>query len=228
MALITELHQVIQYVFKEPRFLQTALTHRSVKGNNNERLEFLGDSILNFLIAEALYKKFPQAKEGELSRLRAQLVKGETLADIAIELCLGQFLVLGQGERKSGGKYRKSILADTVEAIIGAIYMDSGDIQACQKQVLNWYASRLSVLNLDVVKDPKSVLQEYLQAKHYELPQYVVKSITGEDHAQVFTIHCQVLGIDYVGVGQETSRRRAEQEAAENFFVWIKNHLGDQ
>lgn len=198
--------------------LQAALTHRSVKGKNNERLEFLGDSILNFIIAAALYEKCPHAKEGELSRLRANLVNGEMLAEIAQEFELGQYLQLGPGELKSGGARRKSILADAFEAIIGAIYLDSNMLQ-CQEHVLSWYRSRLADFSQwETSKDPKTRLQEFLQGRKLPLPIYSVILIEGKAHHQHFKISCQVEGFSHITEGYGSSRRSAEQIAAQAYL----------
>lgn len=208
------LQRRLSYQFNQTQLLELALTHRSFKGMNNERLEFLGDSILNFVIAEHLYQHFPSAKEGQLSRLRARLVKGVTLAEIAKEFDLGDHLKLGAGELKSGGHRRDSILADAVESIIGAIYLDSGH-DVCQKVVLQWYEGRLDALSLeDTEKDPKTRLQEHLQSIKKQLPQYTVLEVLGEAHDQTFKVSCQIeeLAIKTSGVGG--SRRSAEQKAA--------------
>ncbi|TQV84052.1 ribonuclease III [Exilibacterium tricleocarpae] len=204
----------IGHTFVDTDLLVLALTHRSCGSSNNERLEFLGDSILNFTIAETLFRRFPTAREGQLSRLRSQLVKGETLAEIARELVLGDSLILGEGELKSGGHRRDSILADTVEAIIGAIYLDAG-MDACQKHLLAWYQSRLQELSLDTnPKDPKTQLQEYLQAQKAPLPKYSVVAVSGEAHAQAFTVECRVTLLQQPTVARAGSRRAAEKQAA--------------
>lgn len=204
----------IGYSFDKIELLTLALTHRSCGAHNNERLEFLGDSVLNFTIGEALYRRFPQAREGQLSRLRAQLVKGETLAEIARELALGDSLILGEGELKSGGHRRESILADAVEAIIGAIYLDGG-MAACRQRLLAWYQTRLDALSLDTSqKDPKTRLQEYLQARKVPLPQYTVVDVAGEAHAQAFTVQCSVALLPQPTLAQAGSRRAAEKLAA--------------
>lgn len=218
---LQRLSEKIGYTFQDEALLKAALTHRSVRGINNERLEFLGDSIVNFVIAEELYKRLPIAKEGELSRLRANLVKGETLAELARELNLGQYLNLGPGELKSGGFRRESILADAVEALIGAIYLDGG-IQACQHSILAWYAERLQQEALQMyIKDAKTKLQEYLQAQGLELPIYEVLAIQGEAHEQTFHVSCSVLGLELMAEGIGSSRRKAEQEAAKNLLALI-------
>jgi ribonuclease-3 len=211
---LLKLSQRIGYTFSDTSLIELALTHRSCGGKNNERLEFLGDSIVNLVIAEALFLKFPQAKEGKLSRLRARMVKGVTLAELARDFGLGDFLHLGSGEMKSGGHRRESILADTVEAIIGAIYLDS-DMLVVKEKVLQWYQSRLDGLSLDdPLKDPKTQLQEYLQGKQLPLPKYDVLGIEGSSHEQLFSIRCTVKDIEHSIVGQGGSRRIAEQEAA--------------
>ncbi len=204
----------IGYEFQDPALAELALTHRSCGAHNNERLEFLGDSILNFTIAEALFKQFPDAKEGQLSRLRSQMVKGETLAEIAREFDMGPCLNLGEGEMKSGGHRRDSILADVVEAIIGAIHIESG-ITAAQERILSWYQARLSAICLDEsVKDPKSQLQEFLQSRRAPLPKYEVVAVTGEAHAQQFTVECRVSLLKEAVSAQATNRRIAEKQAA--------------
>jgi len=206
------------YQFKQNAMLEAALTHRSVPGDNNERLEFLGDSIVNFLIAEALYIKFPQAREGELSRLRANFVCGGTLAELARELELGTMLRLGPGELKNGGHRRESILADSMEAVIAAIYLDGG-LECCRALVLKWFASRLQDVTLSHnLKDPKTRLQEYLQAKKFPLPSYTIARTEGDAHNQIFHIQCRVEGLSVCTDGSGTSRRRAEQEAAAAFL----------
>ncbi len=202
------------YEFADKNLLSLALTHRSAAAQNNERLEFLGDSILNFTIGEYLFKHFVQAKEGQLSRLRAQLVKGETLAEIARELQLGSVLTLGDGEMKSGGSRRDSILADSVEAIIGAIYLDAG-MGVCQESIIRWYLSRLENLTLDVnVKDAKTRLQELLQAQKKPLPEYKVVDTSGEAHSQIFKVECLVSGLAKPVYAEATNRRAAEKLAA--------------
>ncbi|TXR53078.1 ribonuclease III [Reinekea thalattae] len=204
----------IGYTFSDQALLEQALSHRSYSRKNNERLEFLGDAILSVTIAKALYDQFPKAKEGQLSRLRAHLVKGETLAELGREFNLGDFIKLGSGELKSGGFRRDSILADAVEAIIGAISLDT-DLQTSQQVLLAWYTERLAGLSLkENIKDSKTKLQEYLQARRIALPEYQVVKIEGEAHKQEFTVHCSVESIDEPVVGVGSSRRIAEQESA--------------
>ena len=208
------LEQRLGYHFEDQRQLQLALTHRSHGATNNERLEFLGDSILNFIVGEELFKRFPEAREGQLSRLRSQMVKGDTLAELAREFELGECLVLGEGEMKSGGHARDSILADSVEAIIGAIYLASG-LDICRERVLVWFAPRLDKLRVDTsAKDSKSRLQEFMQAQRQPLPEYVVVAVGGEGHAQMFTIECRVALTSQPTSATASSRREAEKQAA--------------
>ena len=217
------------YCFKNPDLVQMALTHRSVSSQNNERMEFLGDAVLSAVIASYLFKQFPHANEGDLSRLRAKLVNENMLADIAQQLDVGEFMHLGLGERKSGGTQRKSTLADTLEAIIGAIYLDS-DFMQCKNSILKWFKPWLEKIASNHntgndLKDPKSLLQEYLQAKkikHKSLPHYELVSMTGDAHAQHFDVSCHVEGYDFVSRGSDSTRRGAEQLAAERFLEWLK------
>ena len=204
----------IGYEFAHPELLHQALTHRSFGAPNNERLEFLGDGVLNCIIASLLYQRFPLLPEGELSRLRAHLVKESTLSELAIALDLGSHLQLGEGELKSAGRYRPSALADALEAVIGAAYLDGG-FAAAETLVIRIYAALLD--NLDpksIGKDPKTLLQEYLQGRKLGLPEYAVLATEGEAHCQTFRVECHIplLGIRAEGVG--ASRRTAEQQAA--------------
>lgn len=211
------------YQFKTPALLKQALTHRSFSGINNERLEFLGDSVLNFIIAHQLYLRFPKLPEGDLSRLRAALVKESTLSEIAFSLNLGDALKLGEGELKSAGWRRPSILADALEAIIGAVYSDGG-FAAAETFVLKLYAEKLDTIDPKVIdKDAKSQLQEYLQGKKMELPDYNVVSIEGEAHAQTFKIECVIEKLNITTVGEGTSRRIAEQSAAQLALEALSN-----
>jgi len=203
----------LDYRFSEPSLLDMALTHRSAGGFNNERLEFLGDAVLSVVIAEWLYQTRPRASEGELSRLRASLVNREALAAIARSLRLGDVLHLGSGELKSGGFRRDSILADALEAVFGAVYLDGG-FEACRQVIRSLYESRMAELpSASHLKDPKTRLQEYLQARQQALPLYNLLEITGEAHAQRFTVEC-VVDEQHRTVATASSRRRAEQEAA--------------
>lgn len=209
------LEKKLGYQFNDSELLMLALTHRSAHGNHNERLEFLGDSILSFVIADDLYHRFPKVNEGDMSRMRATLVRGNTLAELGREFVLGDYLKLGPGELKSGGFRRDSILADAVEAIIGAIYLDS-DVETVRGIVLSWYQSRLDTIKPGVSqKDPKTRLQEFLQGRRKPLPVYTVTNIKGEAHNQEFTVSCEVAGVDKPVIGKGTSRRKAEQAAAE-------------
>ncbi|MBD2781336.1 ribonuclease III [Xenorhabdus sp. 42] len=215
-AIITNrLQHKLGYTFTQYDLLLQALTHRSASSKHNERLEFLGDSILSFVIANALYHRFPRVDEGDMSRMRATLVRGNTLAELAREFELGECLRLGPGELKSGGHRRESILADSIEALIGAIFLDS-DIQTIERIILSWYETRLNEISPgDKQKDPKTRLQEYLQGRHLPLPTYLVVQVRGEAHDQEFTIHCQVSGFEQPVRGVGSSRRKAEQAAAE-------------
>ncbi|HTF95165.1 MAG TPA: ribonuclease III [Cellvibrio sp.] len=216
------LEERLGYQFNNQRQLQLALTHRSHGAANNERLEFLGDSILNFIIGEALFSRFPDAREGQLSRLRSQLVKGETLAELAREFEMGDCLILGEGELKSGGRTRDSILADSVEAIIGAIYGERG-LDVCRERVLAWFGSRLDAIGVNTsAKDAKSRLQEYLQAQRQPLPEYIVTNIGGEGHAQVFTIECRVGIAKKSTQASASSRREAEKQSALLMLTQLK------
>lgn len=211
---LARLERKLGYQFKDQELMLLALTHRSYAGRNNERLEFLGDAILNFVAGEALFNHFPQAREGRLSRLRARLVKGETLAVLARGFELGDHLRLGSGELKSGGYRRESILADTLEALIGAIYLDAG-MDVARERVIAWLANELQGLTLvDTNKDPKTRLQEFLQSRACELPRYEVVDIQGEPHCRTFFVECQVALLNDKTHGQGASRRIAEQVAA--------------
>jgi ribonuclease-3 len=218
-----ELARRIAYQFKSPAYLKTALTHRSATKNNNERLEFLGDSVLSLVISEYLYSHHDKASEGELSRLRSSLVKGDKLAELAQQLQLGDYLVLGSGELKSGGFRRSSILADTLEAIFGAVFLDS-DFDTCKQVILDLYQHELTSLpSASSVKDFKTRLQEFMQSQQLPLPVYDVIDINGEAHAQTFTVECSVKILDTPVIGKGTSRRKAEQQAAENTLNALTN-----
>lgn len=202
------------HVFTEPAHRDAALTHRSAGAGHNERLEFLGDSILNCGVARLLYDAHPQADEGDLSRLRASLVSGESLAQIAAELGLGEYLSLGAGELKSGGFRRASILADALEAMLGAIFLDGG-YDAAAAAVARLVTPRLTELPAaGALKDPKTRLQELMQARGVALPVYTLTAVTGDPHAQTFTVMCEVPVFGIGAMGEGGSRRRAEQLAA--------------
>jgi ribonuclease-3 len=213
-ASLARLERQLGYTFKDQDLMVLALTHRSFAGRNNERLEFLGDAILNFVAGEALFERFPLAREGQLSRLRARLVKGETLAILARGFDLGDYLRLGSGELKSGGFRRESILADALEALIGAIYLDAG-MDAARQRVVAWLTNELESLTLvDTNKDPKTRLQEFLQSRACELPRYDVVDIQGDPHCRTFVVECQISLLNDKTLGQGASRRIAEQVAA--------------
>lgn len=222
MSNLEKLYARLNHRFRDPTLLEMALTHRSYGAENNERLEFLGDSILNFCIADRLFQQFKAAPEGDLSRLRAAMVKGETLAEIARELELGRNLRLGEGEQRSGGSERDSILADAVEAIIGAIYLDAGMDAAC-REIIALYEKRLAQVSLSTTgKDPKTRLQEHLQAQGKPLPQYKVIQISGEAHAQKFTVSCKVVLSTQATIASASSRRTAEKLSAEKMLALLQ------
>jgi ribonuclease-3 len=211
---LDSLQKKLGYQFNQKALLTQALTHRSYASCNNERLEFLGDGVLNFIIAHQLYQRFQKLSEGDLSRLRAQLVKEATLFEIAQSLKIGELLNLGEGELKSAGWRRPSILSDALEAIIGATYLDGG-FPSAEAMVLKLYSERLENINPKAIdKDAKSKLQEYLQSKKIDLPAYNVSSIDGEAHAQTFKVSCYIKKLDVTTQGEGSSRRNAEQEAA--------------
>ncbi len=202
------------YEVRDVALFSAALTHRSAARAHNERLEFLGDAVLNMSIAEQLYRSHPQADEGDLSRLRAWLVSSPPLAAAAAQIGLGEVLRLGSGELKSGGFRRESILADALEALVGAVYLDAGLAEA-QRVILALLAERLAHLpETDALKDSKTRLQEHLQARGLPLPAYEVVRTEGEIHAQTFWVRCEVSVLGLAATGQGLSRRRAEQEAA--------------
>ncbi len=215
------LEKKLGYKFTNPKLLNVALRHRSCGGVSNERFEFLGDSVVNFVIAAELFRKYPKFKEGELSRLRSNLINKETLATLAKEFDVGDYLYLGAGERKSGGFRRISILANTMEAIIGAIYLDS-NMEICQRKILEWYGTRLVGLTITGQKDPKSELQELVQARGLPLPVYKIVATHGKAHKQIFHVECIVQGLEIVSKGQGTSKQEAEQNAAKQFLTQLK------
>lgn len=219
-----ELSKRLGYVFAQPDLLQRALTHRSYAPEHNERLEFLGDSVLGCVIANHLYRSFPQLSEGELSRLRSNLVREETLAKLAQQLDLGSQLRLGEGELKSGGFRRPSILADALEALFGAVLLDSGFADA-EKVVLNLYVPYLKQVDVRTLgKDAKTLLQEYLQGRRIPLPTYSVVDMTGEAHEQSFQVECVIPSLNISARGTGTSRRNAEQQAAQAAYQQLPSH----
>lgn len=203
------------FEFKNRSLLELALTHRSAGPEHNERLEFLGDAILGFTVAEFLFKQFPDASEGDLSRLRSRLVNRDILAEIAQKMELGTLLVLGPGEIKSGGRKRSSILADALEAVFGAIYLDAGQSVCMHRiqEILKAYVPE--AISLNQVKDPKTMLQELLQARSCDVPVYKVAEISGEAHDQIFLVECSVALLREKTIGRGRNRRLAEQEAAQ-------------
>lgn len=209
-----ELCRKLNYTFVQPALLERALTHRSRSGDNYERLEFLGDSVLSFIVSGELYRQFPDLTEGELTRLRASLVKKETLATVARDLALGDSLVLGSGELKSGGFDRDSILADSLEAVLGAVYIDSGIDQA-RELIVRLLAPHFARLDARAIpKDPKTQLQEQLQKHSLPLPIYTVLQIAGDPHNQIFVVECLVPEMAIATRGEGSTRRAAEQQAA--------------
>lgn len=209
------LREALGYEPRDMALFHAALTHRSASGPNNERLEFLGDAVLSLVVAQHLYRSFPSAAEGDLSRLRARIVSREPLAEVAAEIGLGDVLLLGSGELKSGGFRRQSILADALEAVCGALFLDGG-LEAAGQVILKLLAPRIAALpDPAQLKDAKTRLQEFLQARSLSLPRYQVESIEGEAHAQTFHVSCEVTALGLRVQGGGSSRRRAEQEAAE-------------
>ena len=212
---INRLQSTLDYQFKQEELLKQALTHRSFcRGANNERLEFLGDSVLSLVISHNIYEQQPNASEGDLSRIRASLVNEAALAQVARDINLGDYVLLGGGELKSGGFRRESILSDTMEAILGAIYLDSNFTQV-QNSIL--YLYRVYLQNLPSqsnLKDPKTRLQEYLQSEKIDIPEYAVMKTIGKSHDQTFTLTCRILSLNIETSGIGSSRKKAEQDAA--------------
>lgn len=218
------LREQLSYEARDLQLFRAALTHRSATGPNNERLEFLGDAVINLAIAQTLYAAYPQADEGDLSRLRSRLVSATPLAEIALSIGLGDALQLGAGELKTGGFRRESILADALEALCGAIFLDQG-LAGVQPVVARLFAARIAQLpEPHTLKDAKTRLQEYLQSRSLALPGYAVLAVQGEDHAQTFKVSCEVPGLELATQGEGSSRRRAEQQAAERMLAAIDTH----
>ncbi len=212
----------LPYRFVNHSLLTQALTHRSFSAQNNERLEFLGDGALNFIIAQQLFQRFQALAEGDLSRLRAQLVKEATLCEIAQSLDVGAALKLGEGELKSGGWRRPSILADALEALVGAVYLDGGYAEA-EAMVIALFADKLATIDPNVIdKDPKSLLQEHLQGQKLAVPEYKVTQLAGEAHAQLFVVECYIEKLNIRTTGEGTSRRIAEQQAANYALIALE------
>ncbi len=200
--------------FDSSALLDQALTHRSAGQPHNERLEFLGDAILGMIVAERLFDRFPEASEGQLSRLRAQLVKRDTLAKIAREIGLGEYLLMGSGELRAGGQSRDSTLSDALEAVLGAVYLDAG-AGAVEQVFDKLFSERLQKLDLSrSVKDPKTRLQEYLQSRNLALPEYCITATSGKQHQQRFEVECRLPDLGITATGEGRSRRKAEQDAA--------------
>lgn len=217
-----DLQKKLNYHFRDESLLDRALRHRSSGTPNNERLEFLGDSVLGFIIAEELYKRHEDALEGDLSRMRSSLVNGQILASLAKQLNLPPHLNLGVGEEKTGGRERESILADAVEAIIAAIYLDGG-MDAARTCVLRWYGDLVADLaSLTPQKDAKTQLQEWTQAHKYPLPVYQAHT-SGKSHKQEFTVSCLIEGLPHKTLGKSSSRRKAEQIAAEKYLEQLRH-----
>ncbi len=225
---LAELEGRLGHVFANPEHARQALTHRSHGTPHNERLEFLGDSLLNCAVATLLYERFPRLPEGDLSRLRASLVNQASLSEVALGLGLGDRLRLGEGELKSGGFRRPSILADALEAVLGAVYLDAGfeATRAAVGRLLGERLDRQEGLPLD--KDPKTALQEHLQGRKLALPRYVVQKTEGEAHEQTFIVECRVDDLGMVGSGTGASRRAAEQNAAQAVMVQLDNLPGSR
>lgn len=204
----------LRYTFRLPALLRQALTHRSSGPTHNERLEFIGDAVLNCVVGHALFERFPALPEGDLSRLRAALVKQETLARVAQRLDVGAAIALGEGEIRSGGAHRPSILADALEAVFGAVFLDGG-FEAARAVIVDAYAEVLADADPEVLgKDPKTRLQEWLQGRRMPVPEYVVVATTGEAHVQQFSVECRIAALGIVTMGTGASRRVAEQVAA--------------
>jgi len=221
----SRLEKLLNYQFQNIDLLKNALTHRSASSKNNERLEFLGDSILNFVIADELYKSYPRSTEGDLSRLRANLVDKTGLYEISKILNFGEYLILGSGELKSGGHRRNSILADTVEAIFGAVYLDS-NFEQCQKLILFLYKDLIkNIPDASDLKDPKTKLQELLQSRKLALPKYTVIEVTGQAHNQQFTVDCEISQLGLKTQGLATNRRKAEQQSAEAIIALVQEQF---
>ena len=223
-----ELQKIIGYQFIDISLLKQALTHRSAAGNNNERLEFLGDSVVGVIIAHELYTRMQDAAEGDLSRFRSSLVKREGLAARARDIDLGNFLLLGGGELKSGGFRRDSTLADAFEAVIGAVYLDGG-FEKCRDVVLALFKQVIDdLLDEGLQKDPKTTLQEYLQANQFSLPEYELLEVSGKEHEQIFKVACSCAATDIATEGEAGSRRAAEKLAAKNMLKLLLNNNSEK
>ena len=224
MLSVEQLARMLGLKFNDQRLIELALTHKSYDAENYERLEFLGDAVLDLIVSEKLYSSFPHANEGQLSRMRSEMVKKTTLASIGHQLALNDYVRLGEGELKSGGFNRDSILADLVESIIGALYLDQG-LAVTGKFVERVFELKFSTLSADQgYKDPKSLLQEQIQESGSALPEYWIKSVSGEQHQQQFTVVCRLPDIDTEFIECDSSRRKAEQSAAASALDFLANH----
>ena len=224
MPPLTQLYDVIGYTFRDISLLELALTHKSHAKHHNERLEFLGDAVLNAVMADQLYHQLPNNREGQLSRVRATLVRGQTLSAVARDCQLGDYLRLGPGEQKSGGRERDSILEDAIEALIGAIYLDS-NFDTTQRIVKTWFAQRLADIDRETaLLDAKSALQEWLQGRNYGLPHYETTQVTGKAHDQTFHVTCHIGALDVSAGASGSSRKAAEQAAAQLALQQLEQH----
>jgi ribonuclease-3 len=221
------LAKTLSYEFNDVALLEQALTHRSCPGKNNERLEFLGDAILDFVIAEIIFHLHPNAAEGDLSKLRASLVKDASLGKLAKDLGFGEHLILGPGERKSGGHRRVSILADALEAIFGAVYLDAG-FDAAAAIIKRTFGDRLKNLpSIDDLRDPKTQLQEWLQGRAQGLPDYALLKVSGKAHRQIFEVSCSIQDGARQTTGSGTTRRNAEQQSAREMLLELGEEVPD-
>ncbi|MFQ3263813.1 MAG: ribonuclease-3 [Polaribacter sp.] len=219
---LEQLQRRLGYVFDDPELLTLALSHRSFTGPNNERMEFLGDAVLGLVVTDYLYREFSDAREGELSRMRSHIVRGESLAEVAKKLELGADILLGPGEMKSGGHRRDSILGDTVEALLGAVYLDQG-IEAARDRIYDWFKSLFeSALEVKPLKDSKTTLQEWLQQRGKSLPDYKLVDTGGEAHSRLFTVSCKIGAVTQEKTATASSRRRAEQMVAEQLLTELE------
>lgn len=219
---IDTLQLALGYTFQDSHLLTTALSHRSLSGSeHNERLEFLGDSVLSCVIAEALYTHYPEENEGKLTQMRAIMVRREALVALAQQFRLGDYIQVGSGELKNGGQYRDSTLANAMEAIIGAVYLDA-QFEVCRKLVLKWYQDSIVTAAQSHIKDAKTLLQEYCQAKSWPLPSYRVVSVSGKAHHQTFHITCCIRNQEFIGEGSGSNRQKAEKIAAQHFLAHLR------
>ncbi|MGB2044363.1 MAG: ribonuclease III [Porticoccaceae bacterium] len=225
MSNVHQLQERLHHQFSNQQLLTIALSHRSRGSDNNERLEFLGDAVLGLTVSEYLYAKFPSAREGDLSRMRSQIVRAESLAQVAKNLQLGPELLLGPGEMKSGGHRRDSILGDTVEALIGAVYLDAG-FDVARRCILLWFAELLdAALDTQPAKDAKTSLQEWLQQRGKPVPDYQLTHTGGEAHSRLFTVSCEIDALNQNYSATASSRRKAEQLVAQQILKDLEHSL---